>query len=119
VDIAACWIDLQPVWGKGQQRVGGAIHHVYERLPMPMRGLDSDNGSEFINHSLYDWCQRHAVNFTRGRLAVTVERQSARLRAALDLSLSPRQRRYWIVQLGSTLPGDPASRMLGPFMSQM
>lgn len=67
VDIASCWIELQPVWGKGQQRVGGAIHHVYERLPLPLLGLDSDNGSEFINHSLYDWCQRHAIDFTRGR----------------------------------------------------
>ena len=67
VDIATCWIDLEPVWGKGQQRVGGAIHHVYARLPMPRLGLDSDNGSEFINHSLYDWCQRYAVDFTRGR----------------------------------------------------
>jgi hypothetical protein len=34
---------------------------------MPLVGLDSDNGSEFINHGLYDWCRRHAVTFTRSR----------------------------------------------------
>ena len=34
---------------------------------MPLVGLDSDNGSEFINHGLYDWCQRHDVTFTRSR----------------------------------------------------
>src|SRR5262249_26207104 len=28
---------------------------------------DSDNGSEFINHGLYDWCVRHGVTFTRSR----------------------------------------------------
>ena len=67
VDIATSWVDLEPVWGKGQQRVGAAIHHVWTRLPVPLVGLDSDNGSEFINHSLYDWCQRHAVTFTRSR----------------------------------------------------
>jgi len=67
VDIASCWVELQAVWGKGQNRVGGAIQRVHERLPVPLVGLDSDNGSEFINHRLYDWCQRHGVTFTRGR----------------------------------------------------
>jgi hypothetical protein len=67
VDIATAWVELDAVWGKGQQRVGAAIHHVWERLPMPLVGLDSDNGSEFINHGLYDWCRRHAVTFTRSR----------------------------------------------------
>jgi hypothetical protein len=55
------------VWGKGQQRVGDAIYHVRKQLPMPMLGLDSDNGSEFINQSLYNYCQRHGIIFTRSR----------------------------------------------------
>jgi len=67
VDIATTWVELAAVWGKSQKRVGGAIHHVWERLPVPLVGLDSDNGSEFINHGLYDWCQRHGVTFTRRR----------------------------------------------------
>lgn len=67
VDIATSWIDLDAVWGKGQHRVGAAIHHVWQRFPVPLVGLDSDNGSEFINHGLYDWCHRHGVTFTRSR----------------------------------------------------
>ncbi len=67
VDIATTWVELEAVWGKSQQRVGGAIHHVRERLPVPLVGLDSDNGSEFINHGLYDWCQRDGITFTRSR----------------------------------------------------
>ena len=67
VDIATSWVELEAVWGKTQERVGGAIHHVWERLPVPLVGLDSDNGSEFINQGLYDWCQRHHVTFTRSR----------------------------------------------------
>jgi hypothetical protein len=47
--------------------VGGAFYHVWERLPVPLRGLDSDNGSEFINHGLWDWCHRHQITFTRSR----------------------------------------------------
>jgi hypothetical protein len=67
VDIATAWVELEPVWGKGQIRVGGAVDHVRTRLPIPMLGLDSDNGSEFINRSLRDYCRRHAITFTRSR----------------------------------------------------
>jgi hypothetical protein len=67
VDIASCWVELQAVWGKGQARVGGAIHRVGGRLPVPLVGLDSDNGSEFINQHLYTYCQQHHITFTRSR----------------------------------------------------
>ena len=67
VDIATCWVECQPVWGKGQERVGGAIHRVSKSLPFPLLGLDSDNGSEFINHHLLAYCQRKGITFTRSR----------------------------------------------------
>ena len=67
VDIATAWVELDAVWGKGQVRVGGAVDHIRTRLPMPLVGLDSDNGSEFINRSLLDYCRRHAITFTRSR----------------------------------------------------
>ena len=67
VDVATGWCEPVAVWGKGQERVGGAIYHVRKQLPMPMLGLDSDNGSEFINQSLYNYCQRHGIVFTRSR----------------------------------------------------
>jgi hypothetical protein len=67
VDVATGWCEPVAVWGKGHDRVGGAVHHVRERLPMPMLGLDSDNGSEFINRGLYDYCRRNHITFTRAR----------------------------------------------------
>src|SRR5438876_2916143 len=67
VDIATAWIELEATWGKYQDRVGGAVDHIRRRLPMPLRGLDSDNGSEFINRGLLDYCRRHAITFTRSR----------------------------------------------------
>ncbi len=67
VDIATTWVELEAVWGKGQRRVGSAVHYLRQRLPVPLVGLDSDNGSEFINHSLYAWCQREGITFTRSR----------------------------------------------------
>jgi hypothetical protein len=67
VDVATGWCEPVAVWGKGQDRVKGAVYDVRKRLPMPMLGLDSDNGSEFINQSLYDYCQRNGIIFTRSR----------------------------------------------------
>lgn len=45
VDVASGWSECIGVWGKGQQRVGSAVHRVRQRLPFPLLGLDSDNGS--------------------------------------------------------------------------
>jgi len=67
VDVASGWTECRPVWGKGQERVGGAIHRIRQRLPFPLLGLDSDNGSEFINHHLYTYCQREKITFTKSR----------------------------------------------------
>jgi hypothetical protein len=67
VDIASGWSECIGVWGKGQERVGGAVHRVRQRLPFPLLGLDSDNGGEFINQHLYTYCQREGITFTRSR----------------------------------------------------
>jgi hypothetical protein len=67
VDIPTAWVELEPVWGKGQKRVRGAIHRVRTRLPLPLFGLDSDNGSEFINRARLTYCREHQITFTRSR----------------------------------------------------
>ena len=67
VDIATGWVECRAVWGKGQQRVGGAVDAAARLLPFPLLGLDSDNGSEFLNHHLYAYCQSRGVTFTRSR----------------------------------------------------
>jgi len=67
VDVASGWSECIGVWGKGQERVGGAVHRIRQRLPFPLLGLDSDNGSEFINQHLYNYCRREGITFTRSR----------------------------------------------------
>jgi hypothetical protein len=67
VDVATGWSECMAVWGKGQQRVGSAIHKMRQRLPFLLLGLDSDNGSEFINHHLLTYCQKEHITFTRSR----------------------------------------------------
>ncbi len=67
VDVASGWSECIGVWGKGQERVGGAVHRIRQRLLLPLLGLDSDNGGEFINQHLYNYCKRERIIFTRSR----------------------------------------------------
>lgn len=67
IDVATGWTELQAVWGKGQHRVGSALQAVRQALPIPLLGLHTDNGSEFLNHILVPWCREKSVTFTRGR----------------------------------------------------
>ena len=67
VDVASGWTECVPVWGKGQQRVRSAVHRMRQRLPFALLGVDSDNGSEFINQHLYTYCGHEGITFTRSR----------------------------------------------------
>lgn len=71
VDIATGWVERQAVMGKGQLGIIAALSAIEQRLPFPLRGIDSDNGSEFINNQLFDFChkrpQTRRVQFTRSR----------------------------------------------------
>jgi hypothetical protein len=70
VDIQTCWVERQAVMGKGRHGVVQAMTTIEQQLPFPLRGIDSDNGSEFINEHLYAFCQRpagQAIQFTRSR----------------------------------------------------
>jgi hypothetical protein len=66
-DIYTGWTETRAVLGKGQQGVRDALEEIRQALPFPLRGIDSDNGSEFINDHLYRYCQARAIQFTRGR----------------------------------------------------
>ena len=38
-----------------------------QSLPFVLCGIDSDNGSEFLNHHLVAYCKTQQIQFTRGR----------------------------------------------------
>ena len=67
VDVATGWTECVAVANKGQGAVFEALQLVRERLPFPLLGIDSDNGSEFINDHLIRYCQRERITFTRCR----------------------------------------------------
>ncbi len=66
-DIATQWTECVALPNRGEQAVSTAIAQVRTLLPMPVLGLDSDNGGEFINHHLVRYCEREEITFTRCR----------------------------------------------------
>lgn len=66
-DIHTTWVETAAVLGKSQVAVQRALEELREALPFRLQGIDSDNGSEFINQHLWDYCQRQEIQFTRGR----------------------------------------------------
>lgn len=67
VDIKTTWIERKAVMGKSQDRVFAAIQQIESQLPFQLKGIDSDNGSEFINAQLYRYCKDKDIAFTRSR----------------------------------------------------
>jgi uncharacterized protein YueI len=67
VDISTGWVECLAVRQRTQQAVFEAIQSMRTRLPFPLLGLDSDNGSEFINDLLYHYCLKEKITFTRSR----------------------------------------------------
>jgi len=66
-DLATGWTECLALANKTQSAVSQAIGELRQDLPFPLLGLDSDNGSEFINDTLYRYCLAEQITFTRSR----------------------------------------------------
>jgi hypothetical protein len=66
-DVSTGWTEMAPLRTKGQAETLVNIKSIRARLPFLMLGIDSDNGSEFINYHLMRFCQEERLVFTRGR----------------------------------------------------
>lgn len=66
-DIATGWTENRSVPNKARKWVIAALDEIRKIMPFPLLGVDSDNGSEFINHHLLHWCEKHSITFTRSR----------------------------------------------------
>ncbi len=66
-DVATGWTETQAVRNKAQVWVFEALKDIFQRMPFPILGIDSDNGSEFINAHLLRFCEENKITFTRTR----------------------------------------------------
>ncbi len=66
-DVDTGWVELHGLKNKAQRWTHAALEDARQSLPIPLKGIDTDNGSEFINHHLVGFCHEHQITFTRGR----------------------------------------------------
>jgi hypothetical protein len=66
-DVYSGWTEERALRNRAHRWVKENIAEIYRTLPYPLRGLDADNGGEFINHQVLTFCQEYHIQFTRGR----------------------------------------------------
>jgi hypothetical protein len=66
-DVATGWTECIGLLNRGQLAVLAGLEALCRRLPFPLRGIDTDNGAEFINFIVAGFCSSRKITFTRGR----------------------------------------------------
>jgi hypothetical protein len=60
-------VESRAVFGKGEDVVVDGLDEMAQAIPFTVKGLDSDNGSEFINWHLWRYCKTNKIQPFRGR----------------------------------------------------
>jgi hypothetical protein len=66
-DVHTGWTETKAIKNKAQIWTVEALKEISKRFPFPIKGIDSDNGSEFINAHLLNYCEKEHITFTRAR----------------------------------------------------
>lgn len=66
-DIASGWTECVALVVRDGALVTEALTKLRSSLPFPLRGFDTDNGSEFLNETVIAYCHDNAIEFTRAR----------------------------------------------------
>ena len=66
-DVHTGWCEYTALLNKGQICACEGIERLRQRIPFRLLGLDSDNGSEFINYHLFEYCKNQKLTLTRCR----------------------------------------------------
>jgi len=66
-DVGSGWTEFLPLLAREQSLVVEGLNAIFQQIPFPVLGIDSDNDSAFINDTLLAFCQKHHIEFTRSR----------------------------------------------------
>jgi len=66
-DVASGWTEAAPLVVRESTLVVETLERIRLGLPFALRALDVDNGSEFVNHKLIEYCLSHGIELTRSR----------------------------------------------------
>lgn len=66
-DIASGWTECVALVVREATLVVEAVTRLRATLPFRLRGFDTDNGSEFLNETVFAYCKSNEIEFTRSR----------------------------------------------------
>ena len=66
-DVYSGSVELRALRNRGHRWVMEQVIDIRSALPFALKGVDTDNGGEFINNVLLQYCKEHQITFTRGR----------------------------------------------------
>jgi len=66
-DVGSGWTEAVPLLAREQSLVCEGLAILRRQFPVPIRGIDTDNDSAFINEALQDYCREERLEFTRSR----------------------------------------------------
>ena len=66
-DVYSGWTEAVSLLAREQSLVVEGLKRIQRQLPVPVRGIDSDNDGAFINDTLASYCQQEKITFTRSR----------------------------------------------------
>ena len=66
-DVSSGWTEAVPLLAREQSLVVEGLEAISRVFPVPIRGIDSDNDSVFINETLVRYCADMGIEFTRSR----------------------------------------------------
>lgn len=66
-DIASGWTECVALPARNAALIIRAVDQVQKNLPFPLLGLDVDNGAEFINEAVFEYCSARCIALTRSR----------------------------------------------------
>jgi hypothetical protein len=66
-DVCSGWTEAVPLLAREQSLVLEGLAILRRQFPVPIRGIDTDNDSAFINETLRGYCQEQQLEFTRSR----------------------------------------------------
>ncbi|MER8370874.1 transposase family protein [Mesorhizobium sp. M1378] len=67
-DIAGGWTEAAPIVVREGTLVVATLDRIRAGLPFALRALDVDNGGEFVNNRLIEYCLGHGIELTRAAL---------------------------------------------------
>ena len=66
-DLVTGWTENASIRNNASRWIVQAVGELRDAFPFPLTVLDSDNGSEFINHDVANWLQERDIAQTRSR----------------------------------------------------